>query len=254
MATNLLVEARDDGPLRTVTVAGHLFLPDTAPLIATLAAALSTAPHHVVVCDVSALQTPLSEHLLIAFPAALRRSGGWPHTSLHLAAPNPLLAARLTHLHMDRYLPVHPTLDAALASATTETALAARHLTLPPEPVSLHTVRTAVTDLWPAEASIDCAAATLVANELAANAITHVARPFAVSLALARSRMLVAVSDPSRHEPVLRPIRRPSAVNGRGMHVVATLSQDWGVRLVHPKGKTVWASLTAPAPPDRYEL
>jgi hypothetical protein len=33
------------------------------------------------------------------------------------------------------------------------------------------------------------------------------------------------------------------------MHLVAELSDDWGVRLNHPRGKTVWACLPPPRPP-----
>ena len=63
----------------------------------------------------------------------------------------------------------------------------------------------------------------------------------------ARGAKLYAVTDESRIVPVLpHPAACPGG--GRGLHVVAALSRSWGVRLVHRRGKTVWARLPAPRP------
>jgi hypothetical protein len=81
-----------------------------------------------------------------------------------------------------------------------------------------------------------------VATELVANSVLHVGRGLTLSMARRDDQLLVAVTDRSRDEPVLRPCR-PAAVGGRGMQLIAGLSRQWGVRLVHPGGKTVWAAL-----------
>jgi hypothetical protein len=85
-------------------------------------------------------------------------------------------------------------------------------------------------------------AALLITNELVSNVIAHVAEPFTLTLAQTGDRVLIAVTDPSRNEPILRP-PRAMTTTGRGLRIIAGLSHDWGVRLVHPRGKTVWASL-----------
>jgi hypothetical protein len=77
---------------------------------------------------------------------------------------------------------------------------------------------------------------------LAGNALRHARSSFTVSLSLTDRDLLVAVTDASRHEPVLRS-PGPSSTSGRGLQLVSALSSDWGVRLVHLEGKTVWATV-----------
>ncbi|HEX2806081.1 MAG TPA: ATP-binding protein, partial [Kineosporiaceae bacterium] len=64
---------------------------------------------------------------------------------------------------------------------------------------------------------------------------------FTVSMALTPARFLVAVTDGSRRVPTLR-APGTSVISSQGMQLVGALSQDWGVRLVHGSGKTVWAT------------
>lgn len=248
MIDDLIIEPLGGAPIGLVRLSGPLHLPGACSVMSALTTAFITAPHRVIVCDVSALDAPATDAYLAVFPAALRRAGGWPRAALHLAAPGPALATRLTAMRMHRYVPVHTTLDDALAHAALDAVTAPHRITLPPDPSSLRIARTAVTDLWPATTTTGRDEAALVVNELAANAVRHVARPFTLALAITPSRTLVAVSDPSRDEPVLRPPRGVQATNGRGIRLVAGLSQDWGVRLVHLHGKTVWAALPGPGP------
>lgn len=238
---DLTIELRKAEPVCLVRMSGVMVLADVPSVIATLARALTATRHRVAVCDVSGLVVPAQEYLLTAFPAALRRCGGWPSSSLHLAAPGTALAAALRHSRLQRYLPIHPDVTDAVRQAEMETLAEPSHLLLPPEPRSLALVRAAVRDLWPGSCRFGREEAVLVADELAANAIKHVAEPFTVGLALSASRALIAVSDPSRAEPLLREFP-----GGRGLHVVDRLSRHWGVRLVHAGGKTVWASLPPP--------
>jgi hypothetical protein len=60
------------------------------------------------------------------------------------------------------------------------------------------------------------------------------------------SRLLVAVTDTSPVEPMLA-TGRNSGHGGLGLQLVDRFSHQWGTRLVHPSGKTVWASLLPPA-------
>lgn len=239
------------GSIGVVELDGPLFLPDVSRVLAAITSALQSSPHDVVVVDVSQFAVPVSSTMLTVFPAALRRNGGWPHVSLHLAGGRPALRRELHSARMQRYLPVHGTLEEALTSSATDVVTGRRDLAMVPEPVCLSHARTAVRDLWSAASASRRDEAVLVVNELATNAMRHVAQPFTVSLAASRTRMLVAVTDPGRQEPILRPLRSTTTA-GRGMQLVDRLSDAWGVRLVHPHGKTVWAAMGLTPSPHRF--
>jgi len=88
----------------------------------------------------------------------------------------------------------------------------------------------------------------LVLSELVTNALRHAApqpgdEPVRVGLlqAAAGSAVLCAVADPSPRAPVLR-APAEDAVCGRGLHVVAVLSDHWGWTAPGHRGKTVWAA------------
>ncbi|MBM9509908.1 ATP-binding protein [Actinacidiphila acididurans] len=106
--------------------------------------------------------------------------------------------------------------------------------------------------------------AALVTAELVANAVTHALRspaaaprpcphgtvpPPAAWLALLRldRAVVCAVADPSPELPVPAD-PQPFAESGRGLRIVAELSESWGHTAPVPGGKTVWARLTGPDP------
>lgn len=94
----------------------------------------------------------------------------------------------------------------------------------------------------------------VVVSELVTNALRH-ARPAAaaapatggwpVQVGLARPgpSLLCAVSDPSDRLPVPRE-PDPLEETGRGLQVVASLSDEWGCSVPGPMGKIVWARFT----------
>jgi anti-sigma regulatory factor (Ser/Thr protein kinase) len=96
--------------------------------------------------------------------------------------------------------------------------------------------------------------AALVVSELLSNAIRHAApligTQVRVTWTLDHDELRVAVSDagdgplPRITEPA------PNAPGGRGLGIVETLSDRWGV-LREDGVTTVWAQLTAPPQPDR---
>ncbi|MET7473709.1 SpoIIE family protein phosphatase [Streptomyces sp. NPDC005648] len=84
----------------------------------------------------------------------------------------------------------------------------------------------------------------LVVSELVTNAIRYGAVP--IGLRLIRDRTLICeVSDASNTAPHLRRARTYDE-GGRGLHMVAQLTQGWGTRQ-GPLGKTIWAEQPLPA-------
>ncbi len=93
----------------------------------------------------------------------------------------------------------------------------------------------------------------LVCGELSTNAVEHGGRRghlFEVKLTADGPRCLVEVSDASRTPP--RPVETGEEdESGRGLLLVAALSEETGHHDRDPIGKTVWARLALDAPQDR---
>lgn len=83
--------------------------------------------------------------------------------------------------------------------------------------------------------------AQVVLSELATNAILHARSSFAVAVRAEGPVVRISVRDASPVAPTVRD-GGPMASSGRGLHLVAALSSDWGVAAA-PDGKTVWAEL-----------
>ncbi|MHB1596978.1 MAG: ATP-binding protein [Streptosporangiaceae bacterium] len=122
---------------------------------------------------------------------------------------------------------------------------------LPCAPASVAVARRALTGELRAAGVTDTAIgdAALVMSELLSNAILH-AYPLPGERVLAAwvvgiESVELAVSDGG--SPTMPQAGQPSefAVGGRGLGIVAHLSQDWGVR-ADDVGLTVWAVLDAP--------
>lgn len=83
--------------------------------------------------------------------------------------------------------------------------------------------------------------AALIVSELATNALTHAASPFRAVVDRRRGGLRIGVEDTT-----LVPLERREAaaddVSGRGVDIVAALSERWGYSPV-PGGKVVWAEL-----------
>jgi anti-sigma regulatory factor (Ser/Thr protein kinase) len=91
--------------------------------------------------------------------------------------------------------------------------------------------------------------ATTIAAELVANAVTHALSPAgrpSAWIALVRTdhAVVCAVADPSPRLPAMSE-PEPFAESGRGLHIVAELSETWGHSTPEAAGKTVWARLAS---------
>lgn len=118
--------------------------------------------------------------------------------------------------------------------------------TFPPEALSVREARRAVRDqlaAWDLEEHVPVT--DLVVSELATNVVRHAEG--GIRLRLIRDRTLtVEVSDDADTAPHLRHARLQDE-GGRGLFLVASLSQHWGTRY-EATGKTIWAEqdLTGP--------
>jgi anti-sigma regulatory factor (Ser/Thr protein kinase) len=88
-------------------------------------------------------------------------------------------------------------------------------------------------------------AVELIASELVANAVQHVAGPCALELTAYDSVLQIAVADAGHGMPDLQ-VLGPMNESGRGLHIVTAFSTAWGVDHLDDGGKLVWAEL-APA-------
>jgi anti-sigma regulatory factor (Ser/Thr protein kinase) len=83
----------------------------------------------------------------------------------------------------------------------------------------------------------------LIGSELVTNAVLHARSELTLTLELREDRVRISVKDRSKAPPTLRHYR-PDALTGRGLGVVAALSDRWGASTA-PDGKVVWAELRA---------
>jgi anti-sigma regulatory factor (Ser/Thr protein kinase) len=93
----------------------------------------------------------------------------------------------------------------------------------------------------------------LVVSELATNAVMHACTRFSVGLNLSGGVARIEVVDGAPDLPSERSLAL-STSNGRGLLIVATLADEWGVDW-HQDTKTVWAELSVTvANPLRFDF
>ena len=162
-----------------------------------------------------------------------------------LASPVPSLEVTCDAILKD-LLPDSPADDVALLLVRTR-ALHADQVAawaLPSDPAIVADARAQATRQLAAWGLEEAAFVTeLVVSELVTNAIRYGDVP--IGLRLIRDRTLICeVSDASSTAPHLRRARTYDE-GGRGLHMVAQLTQGWGTRQT-PTGKTIWAEQPLP--------
>ena len=112
-----------------------------------------------------------------------------------------------------------------------------------PVPEAVAAVRRFVTEVLTHWSELDLVTdATLVASELATNAVLHASSPFRVSVDRSVGVICIAIQD-STSEPAEQQDAGHHDGSGRGMVIVEALSRRWGSDSL-PTGKVVWAELT----------
>jgi len=181
------------------------------------------------------------------FPSILAGMGGWPGMRLVLFGADAALARSLAALRVSATVPVAPDEATARRLLQRRPRTIARHLDLAQRRSSTRRARTfvraACTD-W--ELDDICDDATIVADELVANAVLHAGTACRLALRYNAFGLTIAVRDrrPDRL-PQAPPVDPEPPPRLSGLFMVAALSGEWGVN-PRQDDKTVWALLPIP--------
>ena len=115
----------------------------------------------------------------------------------------------------------------------------------PAEPSSAHAARHFVRVFLRTRPAAIVDTVVLLTSELVTNALVHARSVVEVDLTNTGGMIRIAVTDDSSELPKIEPSVTLSE-HGRGVPLVATLSDDWGVEQTH-FGKTIWFILNPPA-------
>ncbi|MCZ8377792.1 sulfate transporter [Mycobacterium sp. CPCC 205372] len=194
-----------------------------------------------VIVDIAHLEVP-AQSALAVFTSAQWHVQRWPEVPVVLVCADAACRDMLAHNGVTRYVPVHPTIGAALAalSAPTRPYRRRARTELPAEPLSLRRARDLV-GLWLTAWSHQdlVPVAKVVVTVLIENVLAHTCSPADLRVETDGTAVTVAVADASHTPPGLR--EDPAADPGpSGLQVVAALSRMWGTAPT-PTGKTVWA-------------
>lgn len=95
---------------------------------------------------------------------------------------------------------------------------------------------------WACRDAIDLV--VLLTNELVTNAVLHAGTPIGLRISRVSDRLRVEVGDASERAPTTRH-HNLEAQTGRGLALVDSLSDSWGVEHVADDGKVVWFEVDA---------
>jgi len=196
-----------------------------------------------VVVDVDRLSVG-SVSALSVFSTVWMQVSEWPGVPLVLVATDAARRAGLVSCAVARFVPVYPSLDAALWAIGRPPHRRRDRLTLPGIPRSSAVGRRFVRrlcDRWGVASLADDAAA--VTTELIENVVLHTDSVAELRLELRGSSLSVAVSDTDPRLAVLREAVSRAAPSP-GLAIVAKLARVWGCTPT-ADGKIVWAVLAA---------
>lgn len=118
-------------------------------------------------------------------------------------------------------------------------------VSLPPVPASARTAREFIRSVT---GRAEDPAAALVVTELVTNAVLHGQPTLDLTVEWDGMAVLLEVHDQGGGQPIALPLNVDDAraTSGRGLALVAHISDDWGIRPDAPgtAGKAVWARVT----------
>lgn len=115
----------------------------------------------------------------------------------------------------------------------------------PNDPTSVRAARRFVLGELPGRSPQILQIVELLVSELAGNCVRHTDSEFEVRVSVDEQRVRVSVTDHAAGWPVVRHVE-PTSLTGRGLALVETLSDSWGVHSSRSAagGKCVWFVLS----------
>jgi anti-anti-sigma factor len=195
-----------------------------------------------VICDLSNLEAIDPVCATVFAAVAHRPTSRWPDSSVLLCCARSAVAAVLLRRGLPRLLPVHDTLDQALAHARSRPPFLRERLHLAPTLHAIATARWFVADVssrW--ELSQPTETAQVLASELVADAVVNEpgnVQPIELRLELRAAGMLIAVQ--SSGPPGAETDADHHHDAGSGLEVVKRITKTWGVRKQPDGSRVVW--------------
>lgn len=220
---------------------GVLNLATYAELRDTLIKCAVEQPRALVV-DLGSLWVP-TDATLAVFATVWMRVSEWPGIPIVLVVPDPEDRHRLRHRAITRFLPLHASVDEALARLTDPPPCRRRILQLPCDSSSAAVARRFTGETCERWGCVQLRAeAIMVASELVENAVRHARSEPRLGLELRGEMLTVAVYD---DDPV--PVRLVEPEGGArrhlGLWLVSRLASAWNHAPTWSGGKVVWAAL-----------
>jgi anti-anti-sigma regulatory factor len=194
-----------------------------------------------VIVDLDELDVPDSTALSL-FSSVLTQIAQWPGVPLLVSTTCSTLRTQLDDYRLARYVPVHPSVMAAIAAIDDPQPRRIARRRLPNSLTSAALARRFVLDVcsdWLLTARVEDA--VMVANELVENTLLHTYCGPSLRLEMRRGLLTVAVYD---DDPAMAHLIEPDTERHRGLVLVAGLCRVWGCAPAPGGGKVVWAVLS----------
>jgi anti-anti-sigma factor len=239
-ASPLAISEDTTGTVSVLTVDGVLDTSTYLKLRDFVIKAALDQPQAVIV-DVSALDVPASSAWSV-FTSARWHVSTWPDVPIVLVCGHRGQRKTITHVGVPRYVPVHATVEAALAALTNGQRPRRRARTeLPAALASLRSARMFVAE-WLADWSHDglIPVATIVVNVFVENVLQHTAGGPVLVLESDGRAVTISVQDRSSTPAARHEDPRRGGEQVSGLAIVSSVCRAWG-SIPTPTGKTVWA-------------
>lgn len=244
--TELTCRSEEMGTAAVVRVEGDLNLA-TAPILRSAAHQCLAGHPTAVVVEMSAARVR-NDLALAAFPALARATAAVAGAPLLVCAPCEI-RDKLEQLPLRPWLPVYRELPDALEAVSRRVPPHRVQRWLPGTPAAAQLARQATRAAchdWSLEHLAD--RASVVVTELVANVVLHARTDMGVSVIALDRNLHVSVRDGSQEPPLPR-LPSENVPGGRGLLVVAALTEAWGIAPTSD-GKVVWATLPIWSAPD----
>jgi len=195
-----------------------------------------------VIVDVTYRDVP-AESALVVFTSARWYVAQWPEVPILLVCEHPAGRSAIARNGVSRYVPVYPSVRAAIdVASSTQSPRPRRRVRaqLPAKLASLRRSRELVAEWLTAWSQPELIAVTkVVVTTLVENVLQHTDSAPGVRLEFDGSAVTVAVEDASHVQAGPREEQKPYQAPS-GLHIVSALCRAWG-NAPTSTGKTVWA-------------